>query len=111
MQLAQELKEGILESLEATGETGAGFAESTGSDLPIIVGRIISGALTLVGIIFVVLLIYAGFLWMTAAGNEEKVTKAKKLLTQAVIGLGITLAAYAITTFVVNALLTATTGG
>ena|SRR3989338_8213724 len=110
MQLAQ-LKEAILEELQATGEEGAGFAESTGSDLPLIVGRIINGALTLVGIIFVVLLIYAGFLWMTAAGNEEKVTKAKTLITQAVIGLGITLAAYAITTFVVNALLTATTGG
>ena len=65
MQLAQ-LKEAILEELQATGEEGAGFAESTGSDLPLIVGRIINGALTLVGIIFVVLLIYAGFLWMTA---------------------------------------------
>lgn len=109
MKLAIGLKEGIEGTLKATGETGAGFAQTTGTDLPLIVGRIINGALTIVGILVVSLMIYAGFLWMTARGNEDQVTKARKLLTEAVIGLAIIVTAYAITTFVVNALLSATT--
>ena len=65
---------------------------------------IIKGALSLVGTIFLALSIYAGILWMTAAGNEDKVTKAKDIVTQAVIGLAITLSAYAITAFVTGKL-------
>jgi len=45
------------------------------------------------------LMVYAGFLWMTAGGVEENVTKAKSLLMQAVIGLAIVLSAYSITIF------------
>jgi hypothetical protein len=45
-------------------------------------------------------MIYAGILWMTAQGNEQQVSKAKNLLINATIGLIITLAAYAITSFI-----------
>ncbi|MBI5221583.1 MAG: hypothetical protein HY979_02145 [Candidatus Magasanikbacteria bacterium] len=64
------------------------------------ISGIIKGALSLVGTIFLILSVYAGLLWMTASGNEEKVTKAKDIITQAIMGLAITLAAYAITAFV-----------
>lgn len=66
------------------------------------IGTVIAGALALVGTIFLILTVYAGILWMTASGNEEKVTKAKNIITAAVIGLIITMAAYAITSFVTN---------
>lgn len=66
------------------------------------VGTVIKGVLGLVGTIFFVLTIYAGILWMTAAGNEEQVTKATDIIKAAVIGLFITMAAYAITTFVAS---------
>ena len=77
-------------------------------DLQTITGTIIRGFLGLLGIVFLVLMVYAGFLWMTAQGEAEKVNTAKKLIVQAVIGLAIVLAAYAITSFVVGALQEAT---
>ena len=55
-------------------------------------------------------MLYAGFLWMTSSGDETKVTKAKGLMVNAVIGLAIVLAAYAITYFVLLYLHTATGG-
>jgi len=63
-------------------------------------GQIIGVVLSFVGVLFLILIIYAGLLWMTAQGNEQKITKAKDLLVNAVIGLIIVFAAYAITAFV-----------
>lgn len=68
------------------------------------VGTVIASALALVGTIFLILTVYAGILWMTAQGNEEKVTKAKNIIEAAIIGLVITMAAYAITSFVTGRL-------
>jgi hypothetical protein len=73
--------------------------------------NVISGFLGLLGIIFVILMIYAGYNWMTAAGDEKKVEKAKDTIQRAIIGLIITVAAYAITYFVFSALGDVATGG
>ena len=67
---------------------------------PTKIGTIIGVLLSFIGTIFFVLIIYGGFLWMTARGNEQNVTKAKDLITSAVIGLVIVLAAYAITSYI-----------
>jgi len=72
------------------------------TDPRIIVGRIIRVILGLLGALFLVMTIYAGFTWMTAGGNEENVTKAKKILTTSVIGLMIILMSYSITAFVMS---------
>jgi len=64
------------------------------------VGGIVGLALSFVGIIFLVLTVYAGIMWMTAQGNSGQVDKAKDLLINAVIGLIIISAAYSITIFV-----------
>jgi len=85
------------------GNTGAGF--NTSMDVTNIVGNFITGFLALLGIIFIVLIILAGYNWMTAAGDEEKVNKAKDTLTRAIIGLVITVGAYAISQFVMDRLL------
>lgn len=89
-------------------------AEVYGSDAPkdirIIVARIIQAALGLLGIIFLVIIITAGYKWMTAAGNEEKVREAKDQLIRGVIGLIIILVAYSITIFVVDEIRKAITG-
>ncbi len=66
-----------------------------------IVNNIISIALSFLGVIFVVLAIYGGYMWMTSQGNTTKLTTARELLTAAVIGLIIVVAAYAITFFVI----------
>lgn len=66
----------------------------------IIISMVIRGFLSVLGIIFVVLMVLAGYNWMTAGGNEEKVEKAKDTIRRAIIGLIITASAYAITIFV-----------
>lgn len=85
--------------------TNAGFKKK---DLVASIGSVINTVLALLGVILVVLIIYGGFLWMTAGGNEEQIKKAKKFLSNAIIGLVIVLAAYSITFFVVDKLITAT---
>jgi len=80
-----------------------------GSEDPrVIISKIINTAMLFLGIIAVILVLVAGFKWMTAAGNEEQVSSAKKLLGQAVIGLVIVLASWGIAQFILNQLVTAT---
>jgi len=57
---------------------------------------IINIVLSFLGLIFLVMIIYSGFQWMTSGGNEEIVTKAKKRLSSAVMGLGVILLSYVI---------------
>jgi hypothetical protein len=79
-------------------------------DLREIVGSIINIALGFLGVIAVVIILMGGFKWMTAGGNEDKVSEAKKLLGAGVIGLIIVLAAWAVSTFIINAIYNATSG-
>jgi hypothetical protein len=65
-----------------------------------VIATIIEVALGLLGIIFLVLMVMSGYQWMMAGGNEEEVTKAQSRMKNAIIGLVIVLAAYAITAFV-----------
>ncbi len=58
--------------------------------------------MTFIGLIAVCIMLYGGFLWMTAAGNEDKVETAKKLIMAGIIGLIIILAAFLIVNFVVT---------
>ena len=67
-------------------------------------GEVIKVALTAVGSVFFLLMIYAGFLWMTARGDEEPISKAKDIIKAAIIGLVITVAAYSITAFITGKL-------
>lgn len=68
------------------------------------IGTIISKLLEYIAVIFFGLMLYGGFLWMTSAGANEKVTKAKGLIVNAILGLVIISAAYAITNFVIGAI-------
>lgn len=86
--------------LNAVAVEGGGF--DTTITFEVMVSAIISLALSLMGAIFLVLAIYGGYNWMTARGNEEQVEKAKKTITNAVIGLIIVLAAYAMVRLVVD---------
>lgn len=70
------------------------------SDLKNVVVNIISWVLGLLALVAVVFIIYGGFVWMTAAGNEERIEKAKKIISSAVTGLVIVLLAWAIVIFV-----------
>ncbi|MCF7820682.1 MAG: pilin [Candidatus Pacebacteria bacterium] len=63
-------------------------------------GRVIGQVLSFLGVIFLILMIVGGIQWMTAGGNQEKVAKAKQLITSAIIGLVIVFSAYAVTAFI-----------
>ena len=63
---------------------------------------IINNLLTFIGILFFLLIIYAGYLWMTARGNQEQVEKAKKITREAVIGLLIIILARIFTEFILS---------
>jgi hypothetical protein len=67
-----------------------------------LVGDIIQLALSLLGALFIVFMIYGGYLWLTAAGAEQKVAKAKKIIFQSIIGLVIIIGAYAISYFIIS---------
>lgn len=67
--------------------------------------------ISFIGIIAVIFVIYAGFLWMTAAGSEDKVSRAKSTLKNAIIGLIIILSAFLIVSFVINRMNRSLNGG
>ena len=98
------------QALEADDLFDDSFSENTGlgtSDLKTTIANLIRVVLGFLGIIAVVIVLMGGFKWMTAGGNDEKVSDAKKMLIAGVIGLAIILSAYAITTFVVSSLIEA----
>ncbi|MDP3900429.1 MAG: hypothetical protein Q8Q23_05100 [bacterium] len=91
------------------GQQGVENTLGLGNEDPrAIAANVINVILGFLGIIAVILILAGGFMWMTAAGNEDKVTSARNLMVAGAFGLVIVLASFGIATFVVNALLGAT---
>lgn len=92
-----------------TGDNPIGktFGEGTSdpTDIREIVVNVIKVFLTLVGIIALIMILLAGYKWMTSQGNQDKVGEAKSQLINAIIGLAIILASYMITDFVADCIL------
>lgn len=70
-------------------------------DVRYLAANMISIVLSFLSIIFLGLILFAGFQYMTAGGNQEKTTKAVSLIKNAVIGLVIVLSAWMITRFTI----------
>jgi magnesium-transporting ATPase (P-type) len=84
-------------SLNKTGsEAGYKPDKEANKNFSAFIGTILGYLLTFLGVIFLCLVIYGGYIWMTARGNEQEVEKAKNILKNVIIGLIIILAAYAI---------------
>ncbi|MBI2985015.1 MAG: hypothetical protein HYY50_05335 [Candidatus Kerfeldbacteria bacterium] len=83
-------------SIESVGEL-IGLGEADLREVVINVIRFVLGFMTLVAVVFI---IYGGFVWLTAGGNEDRIEKAKKIISAAVIGLIVILLAWAIVIFV-----------
>jgi len=92
----------------STSADAAGLPKNS-PDLMGVVANVIGTALSLIGVIFMILFIYGGFIWMTAGGDAGKTKKAKDLMTSAVIGAVLIFSAYFITKFVINELVSSTT--
>ena len=84
--------------------SAAGFTSSTNAqeDLNKFIGTIIKTGLGFLGVIFMMLIIWAGQMWMTASGNEEKIKTAESMIFNAAVGLMVTLAAYLGTDFILK---------
>jgi hypothetical protein len=77
-----------------------GLATGKVTDLRILILNIVKYLLTFIGLIAVVFVMWAGFLWMTSEGDPAKIDKAKKTLVNAVIGVAIIISAFAIVLYV-----------
>ena len=88
-------------AIESSIKLGSGDVRQTAA-------RIINVALSFLGIIAVVIVLLGGFKYMIAGGNETKTDEAKKLIVSGIIGLAIILSAWAITSFVISQLVSAT---
>ena len=105
---AQMIDSGSMKDQANDFNSKAQFGDAT---VGVVVANAIKAFLSFLGIIFIVLIIYGGFRWMTARGNEQQVTEAKDSIKRAVIGIIIIMAAYAITFFVFEALNQASSNG
>lgn len=87
----------------------AGYKTDATANVPNLVKTLINSFLALLGLIFLGLSLYAGVIWMTSRGNEEKTKEAIETIIHAAIGLALILGSYAITNFVLERLLPTTT--
>ncbi len=81
---------------------GAGVEQT---DVITLSSRIVKVGLTAVSLVFFILIFYAGYRWLMARGEEEKIKKARDTIIASIIGLVIVVGSYAITNFVVNRLI------
>ncbi|MFA6393483.1 MAG: hypothetical protein WCW25_01220 [Patescibacteria group bacterium] len=94
--------DGPLDKLKKVAEP-AGYqsqSDSGGLSIGAIAGQVIGVFISVLGVIFIVLIVFAGYEYMMARGEEEKVKKSLATIRQAIVGLIITISAYAIWGFV-----------
>lgn len=71
-------------------------------DLTTVLGLLIKSALSLLGVIFIIMIIVGGYHWILAGGNDEGIKKAQGYIKRAIIGLIITLSSWAIWDFILT---------
>ncbi len=90
----------VLDRMNNIAFIGGYKTGSGATTIPKIVGMIINTLLSVTGLIFIVLTVFAGFNWMTSQGNDEKIKKSQDSLKSSVIGLIVTLSAWTIWNFI-----------
>lgn len=85
-------------------DTAGAAGIKNGTSIPVLIGNVIGTALSMVSVLFFILMVYGGILWMTARGKEDQSKKALDTIIAAVIGILIVLGSYALTQFVFKAL-------
>lgn len=68
----------------------------TSQDIGNFIGQIYSFSLTVAGIVIFVRFIYAGFLYLTAAGNTSNVSRARSIMINGIWGVVLLFSAYLI---------------
>jgi len=76
---------------------------STDFDNPaVLIGFIIKAILGIIGGVTLVMMVYGGFQWLTAAGNEEKIKNGTQTMLWAGIGLVLVFSSYVLAQTVMN---------
>lgn len=91
----EQFVNGLDKTVDGTGHKSIGVFST--KDPATIVGVVVKSILGLMGVLFLGLMIYGGYTWMMARGNEQDVEKAKSIIRNGIIGLAIIFCAYAIT--------------
>lgn len=102
------LAQAFQDAQDLVQDVGGSAGIESQTSLPELIGQIINIILGFLGIVLLLLILYAGFLWMTAGGDEGKVKTARQIIANAIIGLIIIVAAFAISNFVLGALVDVT---
>jgi len=90
--------------------TNVGYQPDKAQPLPVVIGKIVETVMSFLGVVFFVLIVFGGWKWLVAGGNDEEIGKAKSLIRNAIIGLVIVFSAYLISRFVVSAALRSVSG-
>ncbi len=92
---------GLGNTLDIVADSAGVQTNVTDPTLPdTIIGAIITWVLGFIGVLFLSFIIFAGYQWMTAGGNEEKVDKSKKRIISSVIGLALVFFAFIISNLI-----------
>lgn len=89
------------------GEAGFQVFTFGKGDVRLFIAGLIQTTLGSVALLFFLMMLYGGILWFSAGGNDEKVTKARTIMGQAVVGFIITLTAFIITRFAAELIISA----
>lgn len=92
----------LLKRFVIGSEDNAAYSAAEANTLPSIIGLVISMLLSTLGVIFLLLVIYGGYLWMYSRGNQDEVEKAKDIIIDATIGLAVIVLAYMFTIAIMN---------
>ncbi len=77
-------------------DVNAGEAGFRITDLGVLINALLRVTLGIVGLLVFVFLIWGGIEWLTAGGDKSKTESARQKITNAIIGLAIVAAAFAI---------------
>lgn len=90
----------LMNMLTTVAGEGGYQTDASIASTPKIIGTVIGAFVGFLGITFLILIIIAGYNWMTANGNEESIKKAKSTIKQAIIGLIVAISAYSLWGFI-----------
>jgi hypothetical protein len=97
--------ESMTNRLESVGSKAGFNTDPTVASTPRIIGVIVGAFINFSGLTFIILMIIAGYGWMTSNGSEEKVKKSTSTIKAAIIGLIVSLSAWVIWNFIFKALI------
>jgi len=98
-------EKGMIKVLQNVGNESGFSTDPTVANPARIAGIVVNAFINFLGITFIILIVIAGYGWMTAAGNEEKIKKSVSTITQATIGLVVAISAWTLWNFVFEKLI------